>query len=129
MNFTSKLLIGSVSLGGTSMGAGVYALTSSGFRKTELSSEKECRFHELIGIDRFYADAFQPITKDEIKKRVEQEGDDFSPIETVCLANAGKDMFVSKKSRKWGYHDADQKDTTHQNKFKKYLEYRELVRR
>ncbi|AEG72969.1 hypothetical protein MHF_0699 [Mycoplasma haemofelis Ohio2] len=129
MTFAPKLLLGGVALAGTGVGFGIETLTASksdnaglatknASKESYITVNRECRLHELVSINN---GQFKLTTKDEIRKQMGQGGD-FGSIEAACLANAGKDIFVSKRENKWGYHQQDQDSQQHQEKFKKYLE-------
>ncbi|AEW45265.1 hypothetical protein MHC_01995 [Mycoplasma haemocanis str. Illinois] len=126
MSFAPKLLMGGIALGGTSVGLGIEALTSSNSNKISSKGQskektvavnKDCRLHLLVSIGN---GEFKLVTKDEMKDWIKKNGGNLESIEKACSENAGKDIFVSNKGG-WDYRKNDQEDVTHKEKFGQYL--------
>ncbi|AEW45608.1 hypothetical protein MHC_03740 [Mycoplasma haemocanis str. Illinois] len=128
MAFAPKFIIAGIALGGTGVGFGIENLTSSrsnnkgrSAKTKSVAVNNRCRLHKLIAIG---SGKFELTTKEEIIEQAKSKGEEVNSesIERACLENAGKDIFISNKSKKWDYHQSDQSSGEHQNKFKQYLE-------
>ncbi|AEW45605.1 hypothetical protein MHC_03725 [Mycoplasma haemocanis str. Illinois] len=98
MSSFTKLIFGSFGLGITGYGLSVEKTSSHVFRNedsfTTITVKKECRIHKLITSEG--PGKFERVEKEELEREIKKAGKgDWASIENACLANIGKDIFVS----------------------------------